>query len=99
MQMCKYCGAIIINEVCSVCHRSSLVTPPALMSATLFDTNPYLKKRLEWRENIRRTTGMPDLPDDPTNFNLKDLPPKTLPDYIDLPRKKKEDKKLDTLEI
>ncbi|MFX1296549.1 MAG: hypothetical protein ACFFD2_17040 [Promethearchaeota archaeon] len=94
---CKYCGAILLTGICPVCHRSELVTPKPLMSATLFDLNPHLKKRLEWREKIRRNLGMYDLPFDPTKLNAEDLPPKTLPDYIDFPREKK--KNPDTLEI
>ncbi|HUY00633.1 MAG TPA: hypothetical protein VMV49_13825 [Candidatus Deferrimicrobium sp.] len=91
MKMCKYCGAIIINEICQVCHRDSTVMPPTLMNATLFDLNPYLKKRLEWQDTIRRNTGNPDLPFDPTKLTPEDLPLKTLPNPTDFLRKKKKD--------
>ena len=60
--------------VCPVCKRSDLVTPPQLMSATLFDLNPHLKKRLEWRQNINRNMGIPDLPFDPSKFPKLKLP-------------------------
>ncbi|NVM31901.1 MAG: hypothetical protein HWN65_23880 [Candidatus Helarchaeota archaeon] len=98
MKTCKYCGAIIINEICPVCNRT-FITPPTLSNAALFDLNPHLKKRFEWRENIRRTTGMPELPVDPTKFNLEDLPPKNIPKDIELPRKKKKDKDIERLEF
>ncbi|NVM54214.1 MAG: hypothetical protein HWN66_10980 [Candidatus Helarchaeota archaeon] len=98
MKTCKYCGAIIINEICPVCQRT-FITPPTLMNATLFDLNPHLKKRLEWREKVRRNTAMPDLPVDPTKFTLEDLPPKTIPSEKDILRKKKKDKDIEHLEF
>ena len=99
MKMCSYCGSMIINDICPICHRSSLVTPPTLMSATLFDLNPYLKKRLEWRENIQQHTGVPSIPLDPTRLNPEDLPHKTLPNELDLLRKEKKEKKPEQLEF
>ncbi|MHA1263983.1 MAG: hypothetical protein ACTSRS_02010 [Candidatus Helarchaeota archaeon] len=92
MKICKFCGALIINEICPVCNRT-FITPPTLMNRTLFDLNPYLKKRLEWRENIRHHAGMAELPIDPTKFNLEDIPPKNVPDEYELllRKKRKED--------
>ncbi len=98
LKTCKYCGAIIINEICPVCNRT-FITPPTLMNAALFDLNPHLKKRLEWRENIRRTMGMPDMILDPSKFNLEDLPPKTLPNHDDILRKKNKKVDNERLEI
>jgi di/tripeptidase len=70
------------------------------MSATLFDLNPYLKKRFEWIEELRHNTGMPDLPLDPTHFTNENLPPKTLPSHMDdLPKEERKKKKIDTVEI
>lgn len=88
-RVCKYCGAIVINQICQICHRSALVTPPSLMSAALFDLNPHLKRRIEWIEEIRRHTGISRLPVDPTRLNLEDLPMKKLPNHNELPGKKK----------
>lgn len=89
MKSCPLCGSLIINEICPTCNRSFL-TPPRL-NAVLFDLNPHLKKRLEWRENIRKHSGMEHLPVDPTKFNFEDLPPKMIPTDMELfLRKKKE---------
>ncbi len=99
MQTCKFCGAIVISGICPVCHRSNIVHPPTLMSATLFNLNPYLKKRLEWREQIRRNTGMLDLPFDPTTLTPVDLPLKTLPTHTTLPQEEEHKKKIKKLEF
>jgi len=99
MKMCSYCGSIIINEICPICHRSSLVTPPTLISATLFNLNPYLKKRLEWRENIQQNTGQPIIPFDPMRLTPEDLSPKILPNELDVLRKEKKEKKPDQFEF
>jgi rRNA maturation protein Nop10 len=99
MKMCKYCGSIIINEICPQCFRDSTVTPPPLMSATLFDLNPYLKKRLEWRENIQHNTGMPTMPLDPTQLTSEDIPLKKIPDPSDFLRKEKKGKNPERIEF
>lgn len=99
MKLCSYCGAMIINEICPICNRSSLVTPPALMSMRLFDLNPYLKKRLEWRESIQQHTCVPSIPLDPTRLNSEDLPPKILPNELELLRKEKKGKNSDRFEF
>ncbi len=98
-RVCKYCGAIVINQICQVCHRSALVTPPTLMNAALFDINPYLKSRLEWQEQLRRNSGIPNLPVNPTRLNLENLPPKKLPNHTELPGKKRRKKDTDQIEI
>jgi len=68
------------------------------MSATLFDLNPYLKKRLEWRENIQRHTGVPTMPLDPTQLNSEDIPLKTVPNESDFLRKEKKGKTPERIE-
>ena len=97
--VCKYCGSILLTGICPVCHRDSVIHPPQLMGATLFNLNPHLKKRLEWRQNIRQATGITDLPLDPTQLNIEDLPPKILPDHGNLPREKKKKKGIEPLEM
>jgi len=99
LKMCKYCGSIIINEICPQCFRDSTVTPPSLMSNTLFDLNPYLKKRLEWRENIQRHTGMPIMPLDPTQLTSEDIPLKTFSNPSDFLRKEKKGKNPERIEF
>lgn len=98
-RVCKYCGAIVINQICQVCHRDAVVTPPSLMSAALFNINPYLKARLEWQEQIRHNSGIPNLPVDPTRLNLENLPSKKLPNHNELPRKKKQKPDIDQVEF
>ncbi len=95
MQQCKYCGALVIAGTCPSCHRNSVIQPAHLMSARLFEVNPYLKKRLEWHEQIRRNVLMPDLPFDPTRLPSEDLPPKILPVFKDLPKDENEKKRKD----
>jgi len=85
--------------VCPVCQRHEVVTPPQLLSATLFQEYPQLQKRLEWRQNINRNIGLPDLQFDPTQLKHQNLPSKILPRYQDLPSREKQKKKIDQLEV
>lgn len=98
MGHCKKCGGITITNICLACGHT-FVSPPQLQNAVLFDVNPFLKKRLEWRENIRRNTGMPTLPADPTKLNLDDVPQDTSLDELELLRKKLKRKEIEHLEF
>ena len=97
-QLCPRCGSFIIANICSACGHT-FMAHPHLQNRLVLEVNPVLKKRLEWRENLRKNTGMPSLPSDPTRLNPDALPKDMSLEELEEARKKLKRKGIEPLEF